>query len=220
MIGLTATPRRRDGHHPILEMQLGPPRFTVNSRAQAADRPFRHLLVAQETGFQLPDGGQDTSIQGIYRALVTDEARNELILDDVIAAVEAGRSPLVLTERKDHLALLADHLSGFARHLIVCHGGMGTPKRKQMNRQLQAIPDDEERLVLATGRYIGEGFDDRRLDTLFLTMPVAWKWTVTQYAGRLHRLGASVMCGYMTTWTATYLCCPACSTSALEPIAR
>lgn len=187
--GLTATPRRRDGHDPIMEMQLGPLRFTVNTRAQAADRPFKHLLVAHETGFQLPDGGHDTSIQAIYRGLVADTARNELILDDVIAAVEAGRSPLLLTERRDHLALLADHLSGFVRHLIVCHGGMGARQRQQLNQRLQTVPDDEERLILATGRYVGEGFDDHRLNTLFLTMPVAWKGTVIQYAGRLHRLG-------------------------------
>lgn len=189
VVGLTATPRRRDGHDPIMAMQLGPPRFSVNSRAQAADRPFMHLLVAHETGFRLSDGGQDMGIQSIYRALVADAARNKLILNDVIAAVEAGRSPLVLTERKNHLAFLADRLSKFVRHLIICHGGMGKRQREQLNQRFKAIPDDEERLVLATGRYVGEGFDDRRLDTLFLTMPVAWKGTVTQYAGRLHRLG-------------------------------
>ncbi|MCO6439575.1 MAG: DEAD/DEAH box helicase [Nitrococcus mobilis] len=186
--GLTATPRRRDGHHPILEMQLGPPRSTVSSRVQAANRPFRHRLVIRETAFRLPDGWRDVGIQEIYRALAADEARNELILNDVITAIEAGRRPLVLTERKDQLAFLAERLSGFVRRLVVCQGGMGAEKRKEVNRQLSAIPDDQERLVLATGRYVGEGLDDPRLDTLFLTMPVAWKGTVTQYAGRLHRL--------------------------------
>jgi len=105
----------------------------------------------------------------------------------VIAAIEEGRTPLVLTERKEHLAVLADRLSGFVRHLVVLQGGVGVRKRRALEKRVAAIPADEERLVLATGKYIGEGFDDPRLDTLFLALPVAWKGTVTQYAGRLHR---------------------------------
>ena len=94
----------------------------------------------------------------------------------------------MLTERKDHLDFLAGRLRAFTRHLIVLQGGVGAKKRREALAALAAIPDGEEFLVLATGRYIGEGFDHARLDTLFLTMPVSWRGTVVQYTGRLHRL--------------------------------
>lgn len=119
--------------------------------------------------------------------LARDEARNRRILDDVIAALEEGRSPILLTERKDHVEYFADALRSFVRHIVVLRGGMSAKQRRESADQLAAIPDDEERLVLATGRYIGEGFDDARLDTLFLAMPISWKGTLIQYSGRLHR---------------------------------
>jgi superfamily II DNA or RNA helicase len=172
--GLTATPQRRDGHHPIGEMQLGPVRFKVDSKAQSAQRPFSHKLVVRETGFQHA-GGTNTSIQEYYAALANDPARNPNIVNDVIGAIQEGRSPILLTERKDHLEYLANRLRGFVRHLIVLRGGMTTRARNRSVEQLEKIPDTEERLVLATGRYIGEGFDDPRLDTLFLAMPISWK---------------------------------------------
>jgi len=73
------------------------------------------------------------------------------------------------------------------QNLVVLHGGLSAKKRRDLTDQLENIPADEERLVLATGRYIGEGFDDARLDTLFLAMPVSWKGVLIQYTGRLHR---------------------------------
>lgn len=188
VIGLTATPHRRDGHHPILEMQLGPVHFAVNPRDQAAKRPFDHRLIVRETTFRLDGVREDVGIQSIYKALAEDEGRNRLILDDVIRALEDGRSPILLTERRDHLEYFADQLRGFVRHLVVLQGGMTTKERRELGERLAAVPDREERLVLATGRYIGEGFDDARLDTLFLAMPVSWKGTLVQYTGRLHRL--------------------------------
>lgn len=188
IVGLTATPKRRDGHHPLLEMQLGPPRFSADARSEAAQRPFRHRLIVRETNFTVAGPEHDRPIQKIYGALASDEGRNAQVIDDILSALESGRSPLVLTERKEHLLWLAERLHGFVRHLITFHGGMGVRKRREARERLASIPDDEERLILATGRYVGEGFDDRRLDTLFLTMPVSWKGTVTQYAGRLHRL--------------------------------
>ena len=113
--------------------------------------------------------------------------RNALILDDIIGSLEAGRSPIVLTERKDHLDFLAGRLRGFTKRLVVLRGGVTAKKRREALVALDAIPHGDERLVLATGRYVGEGFDDARLDTLFLTMPVSWRGTIVQYAGRLHR---------------------------------
>jgi superfamily II DNA or RNA helicase len=188
VVGLTATPQRRDGHHPITEMQLGPVRFAIDSRSQAAARPFSQRLFVRETDFQWTTEDGAPKVQRLYGALAADENRNALILDDVIRSLEEGRSPILLTERKDHLDYLASRLERFARHLIVLRGGMSARERCAARERLAGIPDTEERLVLATGRYIGEGFDDARLDTLFLALPVSWKGTLIQYAGRLQRL--------------------------------
>ncbi|MFH1756369.1 MAG: DEAD/DEAH box helicase family protein, partial [Candidatus Latescibacterota bacterium] len=185
--GLTATPHRRDGHHPILRFQLGPVRYSIDPKSQATERSFEYRLVPRETAFKLDSQSADIGIQEIYRQLSLDETRNDLILDDVISALDEGRSPILLTERRDHLELLAERLRGFAKNLIVLRGGMGKKQQRATTVQLTSIPDDEERLILATGRFIGEGFDDARLDTLFLAMPVAWRGTLVQYAGRLHR---------------------------------
>jgi superfamily II DNA or RNA helicase len=187
VVGLTATPRRRHGHHPITEMQLGPVRFAVNPKSHAAQRPFAHTLVVRETAFKTSCEKQ-SSIQELYAALAADARRNRLILDDVIKALEQRRSPILLTERKDHLEYFGAELSRIARHVVVLQGGMSALARREVKRQLATIPDTEERLVIATGRYIGEGFDDARLDTLFLALPVSWKGTLIQYAGRLNRL--------------------------------
>ena len=127
-------------------------------------------------------------IQELYAALSRDVLRNDMILSDVIRALEESRSPILLTERKDHLEYFATRLQRIARHLVVLQGGMGAKAQRTVHAQLAAIPSGEERVVLATGRYIGEGFDDARLDTLFLAMPVSWKGTLVQYTGRLHRL--------------------------------
>lgn len=187
IVGLTATPQRRDGHHPITEMQLGPVRYTIDAKSHGARRPFDHKLIVRETSFRMAGDNFDAGIQEIYGALANDGARNRLILDDVVAALEEGRSPILLTERKDHVEYFADHLRGLVRHVVVLRGGMTAKERRASADQLASIPDTAERLVLATGRYIGEGFDDARLDTLFLAMPISWKGTLIQYSGRLHR---------------------------------
>jgi superfamily II DNA or RNA helicase len=188
VVGLTATPQRRDGHHPIIEMQLGPVRFSVDPKSHTAQRPFAHTLIARETGFRGPHGDATPTIQELYAELAADPKRNELILDDVIRALNENRSPILLTERRDHLEYFAARLTKVARHVVVLQGGMSAKERRRVKDQLAAIPPDEERLVLATGRYVGEGFDDARLDTLFLALPVSWKGTLIQYTGRLHRL--------------------------------
>jgi len=169
-------------------MQLGPVRFTVDPKSQAARRPFEHRLVVRETALRLSEPKADSGIQGVYAALAVDRERNQLILNDVIAALEAGRSPILLTERKDHLEYFGTALRKVARHVVVLQGGTSVKERRKIAAQLAAIPDTEERIVLATGRYIGEGFDDARLDTLFLALPISWKGTLIQYTGRLHRL--------------------------------
>ncbi len=190
VLGLSATVARKDGHHPIIFMQCGPVRFRVDARQQAAQRPFSHRAIRRTTGFALPQeiNAERPPIQEIYNALAKDEARNAMIFDDVLKALEAHRSPVILTERKEHAMRLAERLSRFARNVIVLQGGMGVKKRREMVGRLEAIPDGAERVLISTGRYLGEGFDDARLDTLFLTMPISWRGTLAQYAGRLHRL--------------------------------
>ena len=187
IIGLTATPQRRDGHHPILHFQLGPIRFSADSRREKAAQRMEHKVIVRQTAFRLQDESSGSGIQEIYSKLANDRSRNEMILDDVIGALEEGRSPILLTERRDHLDYFVCQLGGVARNLVVLRGGMGVKQRGKAREQLKDIPDNEERLILATGRFIGEGFDDARLDTLFLAMPISWKGTLLQYAGRLHR---------------------------------
>jgi superfamily II DNA or RNA helicase/very-short-patch-repair endonuclease len=189
--GLSATVTRKDGHHPIIFMQCGPVRYRVDAKQQAAARPFTHEVFVRPTGFSLPDLGlteRRSEFQGLYDALATDASRNQMICTDVVKAVRQGRSPLVLTERTEHLRELAERLSGEVRHVITLQGGMGRKELRNTATRMAEIPGDAERVLLATGKYIGEGFDDPRLDTLFLALPVSWRGTIAQYVGRLHRL--------------------------------
>jgi len=188
--GLTATPRRRDGQQPILHMQLGPVRFAVDSRNKNEQRPFARSLIVRETEFTIRQQAERTTIQELYSMLVADEARNDLICKDIIQSLEDGRSPIVLTERREHLEKLADELRAHVPGLVVLHGTMKASARREALAHFVTVPDGKSRLLLATGRYIGEGFDDARLDTLFLALPVSWKGTLIQYSGRLHRLYA------------------------------
>jgi superfamily II DNA or RNA helicase len=193
VLGLSATVTRKDGHHPIIFMQCGPIRYRVDAKKQAAARPFSHRVVVRKTSFRAQRQTLDaiSSIQELYRLLASDAARNDMIFDDILSALEAGRSPVVITERRDHLQSIAERLMKFAKNVIVLKGGMGAQQRGRATAALAAVPDDEERIIVATGRYLGEGFDDARLDTLFLTMPISWRGTLAQYAGRLHRLHAA-----------------------------
>jgi len=189
--GLSATLTRRDGHHPIVFMQCGPVRHRVDAKKQAAARPFEHTVLVRSTAFRpVREAHADARIRfhDLYEELVADEARNKLICDDVVQTAREGRSPIVLTERNEHLDRLAAVLSPAIRHLVVLRGGMGRKELRAIAGRLAAVPNDDERVLLATGRYIGEGFDDARLDTLFLTLPVSWHGTIAQYVGRLHRL--------------------------------
>jgi superfamily II DNA or RNA helicase/very-short-patch-repair endonuclease len=189
--GLSATVARKDGHHPIVFMQCGPVRHRVDARTQAAVRPFEHRVLVRPTDFQplkAPEADRRLEFQALYRALVDDDARTQRICEDVVSCVRAERSPLVLTERNEHLDRLAQALEPRVRHVVVLRAGMGRKQREAESMRLAAISREEERVVIATGKLVGEGFDDARLDTLFLTLPVSWRGTIAQYAGRLHRL--------------------------------
>ena len=200
ILGLSATVARKDGHHPIIFMQCGPVRYRASARNQAIESTLSHRVLERPTTFQLPlslANMERPSMPAIYAALAADEHRNSLIFDDVLKALDAGRSPVVLTERRDHLERLQARFTRFARNLVVLRGGMTASDRKAAEAALR-VSDEQERLILATGRYLGEGFDDHRLDTLFLTMPISWKGTLAQYVGRLHRehLGKSEVLVY------------------------
>jgi superfamily II DNA or RNA helicase len=185
--GLTATPHRRDGHHPIIGMQCGPVRHTIDAQAAGSPHTLELRVVRRDTPFDPSGLPTDAGIQEIYGALATDERRTELIAGDALELVAQGRSPIVLTERREHLERLAARLADRVATLTVLHGDMRPAARRDAMERLRAGDEVSPRVVLATGRYIGEGFDDPRLDTLLLAMPVAWKGTVVQYAGRLHR---------------------------------
>jgi superfamily II DNA or RNA helicase len=190
VVGLTATPVRKDGHHPIILMQCGPIRFNVSSKKQAAASAFLYEVIPRITEFTVPPEWNGIGIQDIYTALVNDEQRTDFIVADVVGAIEDGRFPLLLTERTDHLQLLHEKLARRVPNVFVMKGGMGKKQRDSVAAEIAAVPD-QQRVILATGRYIGEGFDDARLDTLFLAMPISWRGTLQQYVGRLHRLHES-----------------------------
>jgi very-short-patch-repair endonuclease len=189
--GLSATVARKDGHHPIIFMQCGPVRYRVDAKAQAVARPFGHRVLVRPTGFRAAGGPTDDAraeFRLLCDALVRDDARNAMLCADVTACLEEGRRPLVLTERTEHLDLLAASLEADGIAVVRLQGGMG---KKSLRTALDGLSGDRARsVILATGRFVGEGFDDPQLDTLFLAMPVSWRGTIAQYVGRLHRLHA------------------------------
>ncbi|MDP3849661.1 MAG: DEAD/DEAH box helicase family protein [Luteolibacter sp.] len=191
VLGLSATVTRKDGHHPIIFMQCGPIRHSVDAKQQAEARPFSHHVIVRPTGFRSlaePDPDRRIEYQNLCAEIMRCERRNNMIRDEVLAAVLGGRSPLVLTERTEHVSSLSSMLSPHVPHLIILQGGMGRKSLREAMEKLAAVPESEARVVIATGKFVGEGFDDSRLDTLFLTMPVSWRGIIAQYAGRLHRL--------------------------------
>ena len=184
--GLTATPIRKDGHQPIIFMQCGKIRFASKAKDQIVKQTFNRVLVPRFTTYRNITDDTKTYTQ-LTQALSEDSARNEFIIDDIKSALENGRTPLVLTTRTAHVRTLAQMLQSFADHVVQLVGADSNKEKRLSLQKLQAIPQTESLAIVATGKYIGEGFDYPRLDTLFLTMPIAWKGNIEQYAGRLHR---------------------------------
>lgn len=195
--GLTATPIRKDGHQPIIFMQCGKIRFTSDAKSQMENQGFKRLLISRFTSFRSIISDRKTYVQ-ITQELSEDKVRNEFVMEDVKAAIQKGRTPLVLTTRTAHVKVLAQMLMPFADHVIQLIGADSAKEKRLALQNLQSIPTSESLVIVATGKYVGEGFDYPRLDTLFLTMPIAWKGNVEQYAGRLHREyeGKSEVCIY------------------------
>ena len=184
--GLTATPIRKDGHQPIIFMQCGPIRFTTDVKSQIAKQSFDRFLIPRFTSYNsiLEDR---LSIATLYKYLSEDEIRNNLIVEDICKAVNTGRTPIILTNRTVHVSVLAEKLKATIKNVISLTGAGTTREKREAMQRLQTIPDSEQLVIVATGKYIGEGFDYPRLDTLFLALPISWKGLLTQYAGRLHR---------------------------------
>jgi superfamily II DNA or RNA helicase len=184
-LGLTATPYRRDGLQEIVTMQCGPIRHQIATREGPAGEIDLELRV-RETTFA-PAGAAETPIQELFRLLVHDQERSELVCDDVIDAVAEGRRCLVLSQWKEHCAHLVDRLRSNDVEPIVLEGGLGKRARSALLDRIERTPRDEPLIVVATGQYLGEGFDCPQLDTLFLAFPVSFKGRLVQYTGRLMR---------------------------------
>ncbi len=187
--GLTATMARKDGHHPIICLHCGPVRHRADGRVPVVGQPFARRVLVRPTGF-VPSGDAEADprveFHRLCGQLIADEARNEAICRDIADCAGEGRAPLVLTERVEHLDDLAGRLTDAELDVVMLRGGM---RPKALSSALARIGGEQGRQVLlATGRFVGEGFDEPHLDTLFLTMPVSWRGTVAQYVGRLHRL--------------------------------
>lgn len=183
VLGLTATPIRRDGQQPIIFMQCGPTRHTA---AKPTGAPH-DLAVTPCTLHSRIDLPQEAGIQDVFRHLAIDQARTDAIAAEVVNAYGQGRKVLVLTERTEHLDAIQTALDGKAPSLFILHGRIAKKQRATLIAALNALPSDAPRVLLATGKLVGEGFDHPPLDTLVLAMPVSWKGTLQQYAGRLHR---------------------------------
>jgi superfamily II DNA or RNA helicase len=188
--GLTATPTRKDGHHPILFMHCGPIRYRDDPKKQAENRPFDHYIIPRFTSLRIPLGSaeKDLPIQELYSEIMDNAFRNQQIIDDVLTNYNQGGNCLVLTLRTAHVELLARKLKDQVPDVIALTGGMGKKSIQEGFQRIVETPVHKNIILVATGHFIGEGFDEPRLDTLFLAMPISWKGTLQQYAGRLHRL--------------------------------
>jgi superfamily II DNA or RNA helicase len=183
VLGLTATPIRRDGQQPIIFMQCGP----IRHMAAKPDGAPHDLEVVARTLLKPIDISPDVGIQEVFRHLAHDQVRTAAIAQDIEDAFKRGRKVLVLTERTDHLDSILEALAGKVPPPFVLHGRLSKKQRAVLAEDLAALPPEAPRILLATGKLVGEGFDHPPLDTLVLAMPVSWKGTLQQYAGRLHR---------------------------------
>lgn len=184
ILGLTATPYRNDGHQPIIHMQCGPIRYQ-NTQKDIISEISQYHVIPRITEFYC-DWSEESNIYDLWPKLINDEKRNHMIVGDVLKNVQNGRFPLVLTERRVHLKILTEMLKDKVENLIILYGEIKPKKRNDILHELSHA-SDERKVILATGTYIGEGFDYPKLDTLFITMPISFRGRVIQYAGRLHR---------------------------------
>jgi len=191
-LGLSATVIRKDGQHPIVLMNMGEVRY---SNVKKSKEIFVQKVFPRLTGFYLPNESNTTEkinvnpldINEIFRSLYTNEKRNELIVSDILEAYKEGRNCLVLSERLEHLDILHELLAKHISTVFILKGGLGKKQTKAIMESIQNKLSEENIVILATGKYLGEGFDLPNLDTLFLVFPFSWKGMLIQYTGRLNR---------------------------------
>lgn len=182
VLGITATPNRQDGHQPIIFMQAGPIRHVVVNESNKFIQQVRLSRLQSELPPELLDADNRPHIADVYRWLMSDDKRNALIVDDILSIVAQQRHPIVLTERREHAQLLGDLLSIKGIRFQILRGAMSAKERALAMASL-----DDTQVIVATGKYIGEGFDLPKLDTLFLVLPISWKGSLVQYVGRIQR---------------------------------
>lgn len=183
VLGLTATPDRQDGHQKIIFMLAGPIRHKVKSNhAEKFEQQVIVTKLYSTPSVNLFNAEQRPRITDVYRWLTEDNKRTQRIVSDVIAKISEGKHPLVLTERREHAEQVYNLLIENNIHTVILRGAMRAKERKAANEQLSSA-----QVIVATGKYVGEGFDLPKLDTLFLALPIAWKGSLVQYAGRIHR---------------------------------
>jgi superfamily II DNA or RNA helicase len=192
-LGLSATVIRKDGQHPIVLMNLGDVRYsntrrTVHLFTQKVFPRFTSFSISAELNVTEAAASASPSIQDIFHSLYLNEDRNKLIIQDILNAYREGRECLVLSERLEHLEILRDALKEHIPNLFVLKGGLGKKQIKAIMEAIQNTPAHEHKLILSTGKYLGEGFDLPSLDTLFLVFPFSWKGMLVQYTGRLNRV--------------------------------
>lgn len=184
--GLTATPKREDGQEQKVYMQFGPIRYRLTAKDRAKMQDFEHFVIPRFTSL-VNATGREWGINEAYKELITNDRRNKLIIEDVAECVKRGRTPLVLTKFKDHADALVKMLEHKVDHVFLLQGGRSNRERDEILGKLRSVPSEESLALVAIGKYIGEGFNYPRLDTMMLAAPIAWQGNVEQYAGRLHR---------------------------------
>jgi len=190
VLGLTATPYRKDGHQAIIHMQCGPIRYEMKE----VDGPkLNKQVIVRETEFKMPDEfGRQPAIHLVWENLIEDSSRLKLVANDLRSALEKRRFPLVISERKEHLARLDAVFKAIVSDLgaqsFILVGGMGKKARAKTLEGIKSLrASGGKPYIMATGSFIGEGFDLPELDTLIIAMPVSFRGKLIQYAGRLHR---------------------------------
>ena len=194
-LGLTATPYRRDGLDDLIHRQLGPVRHTMQTpetERLTVDEPAspHRVLAIHPTEFRYlgsADPAAPGGMSAIYRDLVADPTRLELIVGHVTDALDRGRNCLVLTTWRNHVDALVQALIQRGHEPVQLVGGMNATARRTADGLLASSKPGRPLLVVATGSYIGEGFDCPRLDTLFLAAPITFKGRLVQYVGRVIR---------------------------------
>ncbi|MDO4539199.1 MAG: DEAD/DEAH box helicase family protein, partial [Coriobacteriales bacterium] len=190
---MTATPKRTDGLDRILFLECGPLRHEVTTAEQIDEQDMRRLLVTRFS-MSKPNLEERTDWHALMDYISEDEERNHLVVSDAVRALRFGRTPLVLTRRVEHARVLARQIEESARSLevrvLLLVGADPDVIRRKNLEELRLVPKQSPLCLVATGNYVGEGFDFDRLDTLLLAGPVADETPLTQWVGRLHRVYA------------------------------